>query len=181
MERMPSALRERLGDGAALALEEYAEAWGSHWTGEVMHTAADRFDSRLVASAADLRVEMATLAGNLRGEMATLAGNLRGEMATLAGNLRGEMTALAGDLRGEMAALRGDLRGEMADLRLALGQEMHSGLAGVSKDIADLQITLQKEMSENRVELLRWSFLFWIGQVAVVAGLLAFMLRGVSR
>ena len=27
-----------------------------------------------------------------------------------------------------------------------------------------------------RVELLKWSFLFWVGQVAAMAGLLAYML-----
>jgi len=29
--------------------------------------------------------------------------------------------------------------------------------------------------------LLKWSFLFWVGQVAAVAGLLAFMLRSAGR
>lgn len=36
---------------------------------------------------------------------------------------------------------------------------------------------LRQEMATTRVEMLRWSFLFWIGQVATVAGLLAYMLR----
>jgi hypothetical protein len=31
------------------------------------------------------------------------------------------------------------------------------------------------------VRLLRWSFLFWVGQVAAMAALLAFMLRGLPR
>ena len=31
---------------------------------------------------------------------------------------------------------------------------------------------LRHEMSNQRVELLRWSFLFWIGQVAATAGLI---------
>jgi len=33
------------------------------------------------------------------------------------------------------------------------------------------------ELSNTRVDMLKWSFLFWIGQVATVAGLLTFMLR----
>ena len=36
---------------------------------------------------------------------------------------------------------------------------------------------LRKEMSTQRVELLRWSFLFWIGQVATSAGLISFSLH----
>lgn len=37
---------------------------------------------------------------------------------------------------------------------------------------------LRVELTELRADLIKWSFLFWIGQVAVIAGLLAFMLRG---
>jgi len=33
------------------------------------------------------------------------------------------------------------------------------------------------QMAEMKVEILRWSFAFWIGQVAVVAVLLSYMLR----
>ena len=36
-------------------------------------------------------------------------------------------------------------------------------------------------LAEQRAELLKWSFIFWIGQVAAMAALLAFMLRGLPR
>ena len=36
---------------------------------------------------------------------------------------------------------------------------------------------IRAELATARVETLRWSFVFWIGQVAAVAALLAFMLR----
>ena len=65
----------------------------------------------------------------------------------------------------EMAALRV----EIAEGQTTLRREFHDGLAGVRKEVADA-----------RVELLRWSFLFWIGQVATTAGLLAYMLRNVA-
>jgi hypothetical protein len=32
-----------------------------------------------------------------------------------------------------------------------------------------------------RANLLKWSFIFWVGQVAAIAGLLAFMLRASGR
>ena len=52
----------------------------------------------------------------------------------------------------------------------ALRVELHEGLAGIRQELATV-----------RVELLRWSFLFWAGQVAAIAGLLAFMLRAIGR
>lgn len=68
----------------------------------------------------------------------------------------------------QMAADRFDRRltFEVSSLRL----ELHDGLAAV-----------RQEMATTRVELLKWSFAFWIGQVAAMAGLLAFMLRAAGR
>ena len=39
----------------------------------------------------------------------------------------------------------------------------------------------ERRLAETRVELLKWSFLFWIGQVAAIAGMLAFVLRSLSH
>lgn len=62
------------------------------------------------------------------------------------------------------------LRVELAHLGEGLRQELHEGLGAVRREIADM-----------RVELLKWSFLFWIGQVAAMAGLLSFPLRGAGH
>ena len=59
------------------------------------------------------------------------------------------------------------LADEIAKLRVDLTREMHEGFAA-----------LRKEMADHRVEMFKWSFLFWMGQVATTAGLIAFMLRG---
>ena len=34
-----------------------------------------------------------------------------------------------------------------------------------------------QQMADMKVEILRWSFLFWVGQVATIAALLAYMLK----
>jgi hypothetical protein len=44
--------------------------------------------------------------------------------------------------------------------------ELHDGL-----------LSVRQELATTRVEMLKWSFLFWLGQVAAMAGLLGFMLR----
>jgi hypothetical protein len=41
--------------------------------------------------------------------------------------------------------------------------------------------TLRADIAATKVEILRWSFLFWIGQVAAVAALLSLMLRAGVR
>jgi hypothetical protein len=45
----------------------------------------------------------------------------------------------------------------------------------MAREISMLRTDFTRDLSEVRVELLKWSFLFWVGQVAAVAGLLAFM------
>jgi hypothetical protein len=93
----------------------------------------------------------------LRVEMAGLRADLRQEMAQLSANLRQEMSGLGADLRQEMTELRANLRQEMAQLGAAL----------------------REEIADGRFELLKWCFLFWLGQVVAVSGILALMLRAV--
>ena len=41
----------------------------------------------------------------------------------------------------------------------------------------DDKLDLVKEIKDAKVESIRWAFIFWIGQVAVIAGLLTFFFR----
>lgn len=70
----------------------------------------------------------------------------------------------------EVSKLRVDMAQLESRLTSTFRQELHEGLASVRQEIAG-----------TRVELLKWSFLFWVGQVAAMAGLLAFMLRAGGR
>ena len=58
---------------------------------------------------------------------------------------------------------------ESSSLRVEVREALHEGLTGI-----------RSELATSRVELLKWSFVFWAGQIAVIAGLLAFMLRASS-
>ena len=157
MERVSVGLRARLGEEAARDLEEYTEAQGDHWRERVMLTATERFDGRLATAAADLRMEMA--------------------------GLRLDMSGFRSDGQTEMAGLRLEIAGFRLDVQREIQQglkETHQGFASLWQAMADLRVSLRQDLADTRSELIRWSFLFWIGQVAVVAGLLAFMLRGVA-
>ena len=66
-------------------------------------------------------------------------------------------------------------QGARFDARLAEhGARLEAGLAAQAA-------RLEGRMADLRAELLKWSFLFWIGQVAAMAALLAFMLRGLPQ
>ena len=65
------------------------------------------------------------------------------------------------------------------DNRLAAATDRFENRLNV--ELSALRLEMQKGFSELRVEVLRWSFLFWIGQLAAVAGLLSFMLSKGQR
>jgi hypothetical protein len=58
-----------------------------------------------------------------------------------------------------------------------LAQELGAFKADVSKALNDGLAGIRQDTATARLEMLKWSFVFWIGQVAAVAGLLAFMRR----
>ena len=58
------------------------------------------------------------------------------------------------------------LRIEMTQGFAALRQEMTAGFAAI-----------RQEMADQRFELLKWAFLFWIGQFFAVASLMAVLIR----
>jgi hypothetical protein len=160
--RVPEALAERLGEPAAAGLVEMFSAHGD----DVTALAVDRFERRLVEETSKLRVEMAQLGSDLRVEMAQLGSDLRRDMGQLGSDLRGEIAQLGSDLRGETALLRGDMHGQIGGLR--------GEIAGIRHEVA-------AQLATHRFELLKWAFLFWVGQLAGVAAIVGLMLRVVVR
>ena len=61
-------------------------------------------------------------------------------------------------VRVEMAAMRTELRSEMA----AMGAE------------------LRTEMAATHFSMLKWAFVFWIGQLAAMSGIMALLLRTIA-
>jgi len=50
-------------------------------------------------------------------------------------------------------------------------------VSGLRVQIAQVEATLRGDMAAGRVEFIKWSFLFWTGQVLAITGILAVMLR----
>ena len=58
-----------------------------------------------------------------------------------------------------------------------LRREMSVIGAGLHREIAEMRAGLRQKMAAGRVDLLKWCFLFWIGQVVAITGILGVMLR----
>jgi hypothetical protein len=69
----------------------------------------------------------------------------------------------------ETAKLRGDIAG--------LRQEMTTGFSELRQELTRGLSDVRHEMADQRFELLKWAFLFWVGQFFAVAGLIAVLVR----
>ena len=70
-----------------------------------------------------------------------------------------ELTGILDKVATDIAGLRdsiSDLRGDMAELR-------HQTEMGFSR--------MEKVISDSRADLIKWSFVFWVGAVAAIAAL----------
>jgi hypothetical protein len=47
----------------------------------------------------------------------------------------------------------------------------------LAEELSNLRQGITQELVTTKVNMLKWSFVFWIGQVAAIAALLSFMLR----
>jgi hypothetical protein len=153
--QVPEALAERLGERGTDGLIRLLGSTGQQWTDSVLTMAGERYERRLTQEISGLKVEFSRDIGQLRAETAEQIGKLRAETAEQIGMLRAETTEQIGKLRAETTEQIGQLRG----------------------DIGLFRADVTRELAASRVDQFKWSFAFWLGQVATTAGLLAYMLR----
>ena len=55
--------------------------------------------------------------------------------------------------------------------------KLHVEMAGLRSDLREIRSDLREEMATNRFELLKWSFVFWVGQFVSVVAVVGIMLR----
>ena len=81
------------------------------------------------------------------------------------------------DVRVQLAQVEASLRQEIVTTGAGLRQDMGKMEAGLRQDIGKMELGVRQDLSAGRVELLKWCFLFWIGQVVAITGILGLMLR----
>ena len=66
-----------------------------------------------------------------------------------------------------------------AQLDRRMADESASFERRVNEEISRFRLEMIERISELRFDLLKWNFLFWIGQLAAMTAILGVMLRGV--
>ena len=97
------------------------------------------------------------------------------------GKLKDEVLAITAErferrLAQEMAAVRVDMAKEFALVRTDMARECSAIRVGMANEFA----AVRSEAAANVSTILKWSFLFWIGQVGAISAMLAFLLRAIG-
>ncbi|HKY20880.1 MAG TPA: hypothetical protein VJM31_06645 [Vicinamibacterales bacterium] len=70
---------------------------------------------------------------------------------------------------------------EIGALRVDMAKEFAAVRVETAREFAAIRVELRADLATMRVSLLKWSFLFWIGQFAAISGMMAFLLRTIGR
>ena len=84
-----------------------------------------------------------------------------------------EKAATKDDLDRTASSLRDDLHQTASSLR----DDLHQTASALRDDLHRTEAVLRKEIQEVKVDLLKWSFAFWVGAVAVLSGIMLALLR----
>jgi hypothetical protein len=166
MEQVPAALQERLGLEGTAGLLQLFERLQREWKVDAMTMCSERFEWRLVEEMAGVRLHIAQV------EM-----SIRRDMTEMGASIRQDMTEMGASIRQDMAEMGASIRQDMAEMGASIRQDMAAMGAGIRQDMAAMRADLRHEMASGRVELLKWCFLFWIGQVVAIASIMGMMLR----
>jgi len=158
-QRVPSALKERLGDDAMLGLVDFVDAECSASSGRVLTTAAQRLDAA---------------AERYDGKFAAAVERCEAIAAAAAERYDSKLAAVAERQDAKLGAIEQRFDAKL-DAKLSGAAERYE--RRLAEEISGLRVALVRELHEGRVEIIKWSFLFWLGQVAALFGLFSFMLR----
>jgi hypothetical protein len=100
--------------------------------------------------------------------------------------LRGEFGEFRESIRADFAEFRhgvdksiGDMREDIAEFKHGVDKsigDMREDIAGFKRDVDKSISGVREEIARSHAELMRWSFVFWVGAVAAMA-----VLAGVLR
>ena len=155
VDAVPASLRERLGAEATGGLLSLLDLARSEWRADLIAACTERYERRLSEEMAGVRVQMAQVEASLRTEIAQTAASIRQDMAQMGAGIRQDMAQMGASIRQDMAQMGASIRQDMAQMG-----------AGIRND-----------MAAGRVELFKWCFIFWIGQVLAMTGITGVMLR----
>jgi regulator of replication initiation timing len=150
---IPKPLRDKLGDEAVESFAMLLKEVEFEGRKDALVIAEERFERRLSEETAVLKVEIASLGNKLDKRITEEVAVLRVEIASLENKLDKRITE-------EVAKLDKRITEEVAILRV---------------ELAETKSVLRVEIAKTKSEIIKWMFIFWASQIAVIAALFALL------
>jgi F0F1-type ATP synthase membrane subunit b/b' len=87
-----------------------------------------------------------------------------------------DIANLRAEVREDIANLRAEVREDIANLRAEVREDIANLRAEVREEITNLRAELRGEFKEKiaslKADIIKWMFIFWIGQAGVVFGII---------
>ena len=145
---VPKVLREKLGDDGVEALIALLNEAAHHERNNLLGILEERFGRRVTEEGKRLEVQMAETEKRLDYRITE-------EIARLDNRITEEIAKLDNRITEEVARL---------DRRL-------------TEEVARLETRLSTQIAATRADLIRWMFIFWVGQIGTLVALLFAFLR----
>ena len=88
------------------------------------------------------------------------------------GKLRVEMAEMKSELRNEMAEMKSELHNQMINLFSESDGKMNKMDQNLRTEMAEMKASLKTEIAQSHADLVKWMFIFWVGQIGVMIGIL---------
>ncbi|MEW6620298.1 MAG: hypothetical protein AB1422_13355 [bacterium] len=85
--------------------------------------------------------------------------------------VRSDIAIMEGKLEARISGVRAEMKEEVTSLRAEMKEEVTSLRAEMKEETSKIRV----EMAQFKSEIIKWMFLFWIGQIACMAGIVKWL------
>src|SRR6266540_2558695 len=174
--RLSSKLRQTLGDEAAEDLVNWMQQVDAQRAElrELNELNFARVDTRFAEAREATRADLAELRQAMQADLAELRQAMQADRSELREEMKVGFAELRLDTQADLAELRQVMQSDLAELRQgmqsdrsALREEMKAGFAELRQEMSQLETRLERRIGD----LIKWSFVFWVGAVGAIATL----------
>jgi len=143
---IPKPLREKLGDEGTEALVQVLNENEKELRSSVIDFAEQRFEQSLSREIAGVRVDLADAEKRFEKHLTEEIAGVRVDLADSEKGLRADIAGLREEMVRSDLNVRDELKADIADLR--------------------------GRVEKSRSDTIKWMFLFWVGQIGAVLGII---------
>ena len=151
-------MRDKLGDDASEDLVRVLNEHGKETAESVIETAALRFEKKLSEELGGVKTDISGLGHDYSG--------LRADVDGLGRDYSGLRTDVDG-LKNDVAGLKSDVEMLKSDVSV-----LKTDVAGLKTDLLERIGKVREDMQRLQGNTIRWMFIFWVGQIGVLFGII---------